>query len=325
MNCLESLVARFGELEDCAPPVVVGVSGGPDSLALLAFAAAVGRLPVAVHVDHGLRRGSTAEADLVASAAARIDVPCRSVRVHVPPGGNLEARARAARYDALEAARRASGASAVLVGHTMDDQAETVVLNLVRGSASAGLGAMAARSGTVVRPFLRVRRFETEAVCAELGLEPLTDSMNADAAFRRVWIRTEVLPRLAEGAQRDLVPVLARQADVLRSESALLDELASASWPGAEARARALAAIDPVLARRAVRCWVGPPPPRYAEVDAILSVARGERRAVDLAGGRRVWRTGGRMHCDLMRRGSTHAAPLPAGSDAKVADYGVGA
>lgn len=310
MSAIESLLARLPELQECAPPVVVGCSGGPDSLALLALASAAGCSPIVVHVDHGLRADSAADADVVARAADRFGARFRAVRVEVAAGSNLEARARATRYDALETTRRRLGASAVLVGHTMDDQAETVVLNLLRGSAGSGLGGMAPRTGTLVRPLLGLRRSETEAICAELDLEPVRDPMNEDPAFRRVWIRTDVLPRLAAGAQRDLVPVLARQAELLRTESAFLDDLAAAAWPNTTARARDLVVLDPVLARRAVRCWLGSPPPRAAEVDTILAIARGERRAVELAGGRRVWRTAG-----MMRHQSQRA----------VADYGVGA
>jgi hypothetical protein len=113
-------------------------------------------------------------------------------------------------------------------------------------------------------------------------------------SFRRNWIRHEVLPLLEQGAGRDLTPLLNRQADVLRAESDFLDSLARAAWPGeGEAQGRDLAALPDPLARRAVRCWLGPPPPALDEVDAVLAVARGERRAVDLAGGRRVQRTAG--------------------------------
>jgi tRNA(Ile)-lysidine synthase len=217
----------------------------------------------------------------------------------VAAGPNLEARARAARYDALERARLACGAGTVLVGHTADDQAETVLLNLLRGSASGGLGAMATRRGALVRPLLDLRRSDTEAVCAAVGLEPLADPMNDDVALRRVWIRREVLPLLSAGAGRDLVPVLARQAEVLRSESDELDRQAAAAWPGAgPPLARPLASLAPVLARRAVRCWVGHPLPSFAEVERVLAVARGGARAAQLAGGRTVVRRAGRLELE---------------------------
>lgn len=282
---------------DVAAPVVVGCSGGADSLALLALAVDAGLAPIAVHVDHALRPGSDREADVVADAAARLGATFDSRRVHVEAGANVEARARAARYDALEAARVQHAATAVLVAHTADDQAETVLLNLLRGSGSAGLAGMPARRGRLVRPLLRARRADVRAECTRRQLAPVEDPSNDDLAHRRNWIRHEVLPLLERGAARDLTPLLTRQADVLRAESDFLDALARAAWPGeAGARGRDLVALPDPLARRAVRCWLGPPPPALDEVDAVLAVARGERRAVDLAGGRRVQRRDGVLH-----------------------------
>ena len=279
---------------DVTAPVVVGCSGGADSLALLALAVDDALAPIAVHVDHGLRPGSEREASVVADLAARLGAGFDGRRVTVAGGANLEARARTARYDVLEAARVAHGASALLVAHTADDQAETVLLNFLRGSGSAGLAGMAARRGRVVRPLLGARRADVRAECSRRRLVPWEDPSNDDLSFRRNWIRHEVLPVLEQGAGRDLTPLLTRQADVLRAESDFLDALARAAWPGeGEARGRDLAELPDPLARRAVRCWLGPPPPALDEVDAVLAVARGERRAVDLAGGRRVQRSAG--------------------------------
>jgi tRNA(Ile)-lysidine synthase len=285
--------------EDVTPPVVVGCSGGPDSLALLALAVDAGLEPIAVHVDHGIREAGAVEAEVVADAASRLGAGFDARRVSVEPGANLEARARTARYDALEDARAAHHATAVLVGHTADDQAETVLLNLLRGSGAAGLGGMPARRGHVVRPLLGVRRADLQEVCTQRGLVPVSDPSNQDLAFRRNWIRHEVMPLLEKVAGRDLTPVLVRQAEVLRSESDLLDTLARSAWPGeAGARGRDLAALPQPLARRAVRCWLGSPPPSLEDVDEVLAVARGERRAVDLAGRRRVRRSGGVLHLE---------------------------
>jgi tRNA(Ile)-lysidine synthase len=291
-----SLAARAVGLDGVTAPVVVACSGGADSLALVAVAAARGLAPLAVHVDHGLRAGSAAEAGCVAAAVAVIGAAFQPVTVEVAPGPNLEARARRLRYDALERVRVEVGASATLVGHTADDQAETVLLNVLRGSGSAGLGAMAPRRGTLVRPLLAVRRADTEACCAALGLSPLRDPMNEDPSFRRVWIRREVLPLLSRGAERDLVPVLARQAEHLRAESDFLDELAAAAWPLGDATpVQPLLALAPVLARRALRCWIGPPPPSADEVERVLAVARGEVVATELAGGLRIERSHGEL------------------------------
>jgi hypoxanthine phosphoribosyltransferase len=276
------------------------VSGGPDSLALLVLACAAGCTVTAVHVDHGLRPGSAAEAEVVRGAAGRLGAAFRGVTVPVAPGPNLEARARAARYAALPAG--------VLTGHTADDQAETVLLNLLRGAGLDGLGGMAPGR----RPLLRLRRAETHALCAALGLDPVRDPSNDDPAFRRNRVRHELLPLLAEVAARDVVPVLGRQADLLRDDAALLDELAAALDP---ADARALAAAPVALARRAVRAWLrtacgGPEqhPPDAAGVDRVLAVARGDAVACEVGGGWRVARTRNRLRVEPPTR---NRAPGP--------------
>ena len=291
---------------DLAPPVVVGCSGGADSLALVALAVDAGLQPVAVHVDHGLRPGSEEEPKRVGARVGALGAVFDARRVAIELGPNLEARARTARYATLEVARVEHGATVVLVAHTTDDQAETVLLNMLRGSARSGLAGMAARRDRVARPLLGFRRFETAAISASLGLDVLHDPMNDDDAFQRVAIRRRVLPVLEGVAGRDLVPVLARQAELLRDEAEFLDELAREAWPGADASARALAALPPVLARRAVRQWLGPPPPSGAEVDRVLRVATAEHRATELAGDGRC--AGPRVGCTSTRGSRAPAA-----------------
>jgi tRNA(Ile)-lysidine synthase len=298
-STLDALRDRLIGLDGVEAPVVVACSGGPDSLALLALADASSLQPIAVHVDHGIRAQSAREAEVVEVHAGRLGAAFRSEQVQVMPGPNLEARARLARYAALDAARTATGATAILVGHTADDQAETVLLNLLRGSGSAGLGGMSAARAGIVRPMLELRRFETEELCAQLSFDPVRDPSNDDPAFRRNWIRHEVLPLLSNGSGRDLVPLLARQAEILRDESEYLDALARGVVPAeGPMPARILTTMPRVLARRAVRQWVGPPPPNAAEVERVLSVAHGEVRATEVAGGRRVWRRDGQMHVE---------------------------
>ena len=277
-------------------PVAIGCSGGADSVALLALAVDAGLAPVAVHVDHGLRDGSEHEAESVAAVAAQFGAGFAARRAPVATGPNLEARARESRYDALERARVAVGAEVVLVGHTADDQAETVLLNVLRGAATAGLAGMSPRRGRIMRPLLGFRRADTRAVCDALRVTVLDDPMNHDVEFRRVAIRRDVLPMLSNLAARDLVPVLARQADILRSESEFLDALASDAWPDDDPpTAAALLAMPTVLARRAVRNWLGSPPPSSAEVDRVLAVAAGDARGAELTGGRAVRRSSGRL------------------------------
>ena len=257
--------------------IVCAVSGGADSTDLLALAVAAGCDVEAVHVDHGLRPDSAEEADVVARSAAALGARFRSVGVQVAHGPNLEARARAARYAALP--------PDVLTGHTADDQAETLLLNLLRGAGPVGLGAM--RPGER-RPLLALRRADTERVCAVLGLEVVHDPSNLDPQHLRNRVRHELLPLLTHLAHRDPVPVLVRQADLARSESDLLDELAARLDP---TDARSLAAAPLPLARRAVRRWLtAEHPPDLATVDRVLAVARGEALATEVGGGLRVSR-----------------------------------
>lgn len=266
--------------------VTCAVSGGADSLALLMLAVGAGCRATAVHVDHGLRPGSAAEADVVKEAAAQVGAEFRSERSVVEPGPNLEERARAARYSVLP--------PDVLTGHTADDQAETVLLNLMRGAGLDGLAAM-----TPARhPILGLRRAETHELCRTLGLSPVVDPSNDDPSHRRNRVRHELLPLLDAIAERDVTAVLARQAGTLRNEAELLDELAAALDV---TDARSLAAAPLALSRRAVRRWlyVGQDhPPGADAVERTLAVARGKARATEVGAGRRVSRSGGRLRIE---------------------------
>jgi tRNA(Ile)-lysidine synthase len=272
--------------------VSLAVSGGPDSLALLVLARTAGLDAVAVHVDHGLRPGSADEALVVEAAAARWGARFERRRVPVAPGPNLEARARAARYAALPAG--------VLTGHTADDQAETLLLNVLRGAGLDGLVGMAG-PGRAAKPLLGLRRHETNELCAAVGLDPVRDPSNDDLIHRRNAVRHRVLPLLAEISDRDPVVVLARQSDLLAEDAAYLDRLAADLDP---TDASALAAAPAPLARRAVRRWLRAGgddemhPPSSAEVARVLRVARGEVVACQLAGGRRVARRAGRLRVE---------------------------
>jgi len=267
------------------------VSGGADSLALLVLAVAAGCEVTAIHVDHGLRPGSAAEAEVVRAAAERFGASFRSVQAMVEPGPNLEARARAARYAVLP--------DEVLTGHTADDQAETVLLNLLRGASLDGLAGMDPER----RPLRHLRRRETRELCAALGLEPVVDPSNTDPAFRRNRVRHEVVPLLDAVAERDVVPILARQADLLRADARLLDELAETLDP---TDARAVSAAPLPLARRAIRRWLRDQgagggerhPPDAAAVRRILEVCRGEAVACEIGGGWRVARTRNRLRLE---------------------------
>jgi tRNA(Ile)-lysidine synthase len=261
---------------DCA------VSGGADSVALLVLARAANLNVTAWHVDHGLRENSYAEAELVAHLATQLGAQFESRTVTVEQGANTEARAREARYAVLP--------SGVMTGHTADDQAETILINLLRGSGTRGLAGM---QPTAQRPLLHVRRSETQALCSALGISVFNDPSNDDERFQRNRIRHEVLPLLESLAKRDLIPVLTRQADLLRDDDDLLNELAGALDP---TDALALAVAPVALSRRAIRSWLtNPLVPDSATVERVLEVARGNTLACDIGLGRQVRRSQQRL------------------------------
>jgi len=261
---------------DCA------VSGGADSVALLVLACATNLNVTAWHVDHGLRENSHTEAALVAQLAAQLGAQFETRTVSVEQGANTEARAREARYAALP--------SGVMTGHTADDQAETILINLLRGSGTRGLAGM---QPTSQRPLLQLRRNETVTLCNALGIAVFNDPSNDDERFQRNRIRREVLPLLESLAKRDLIPVLTRQADLLRDDDDLLNELAAALDP---TDAVALAHAPIALSRRAIRSWLtNPLVPDSATVERVLEVARGNTLACDIGLGRQVRRSQQRL------------------------------
>lgn len=249
--------------------MLVALSGGPDSLALAAATAfeapRAGLRAGAVIVDHGLQAGS---ADVAARAAAqaaslRLD-PVRVERVDVAPGAGPEAAARAARYGALDRVADEVGAAAVLLGHTLDDQAETVLLALARGSGPGSLRGMPPAAGRYLRPLLGIRRATTVAACADAGLEPWHDPWNADPAYARARVRAAVLPVLEAELGPGIAEALARTAALAAEDAdaldAFADELAedlAEHVPGGVALpVAALAANPPALRQRLVRLVV---------------------------------------------------------------------
>jgi tRNA(Ile)-lysidine synthase len=268
--------------------VACAFSGGSDSTALLALAVRHGLDAVAHHVDHRLRPESAAEADTAERIATTLGVAFVRHTVDLAPGPNLEARARTARRAALP--------EGALTGHTADDQAETVLLRLLRGSGGDGLSGI---EPGPLHPILALRRSETEAVCAELGIDAVCDASNTSAAMWRNRVRHELLPLATDIAGRDLTPILARTAGLLRDDGAILEQVAAA-LDATDAVAVAAAPIP--IARRALRRWltVDGYPPDAASVERVLAVARGEAVACELSDGRRVERS--RQRFRIVRR-----------------------
>jgi tRNA(Ile)-lysidine synthase len=208
--------------------VLVAVSGGADSLALAAATAAeaprASLRAGAVTVDHQLQAGSSERAAGVAATCTRLGLdPVDVVVVDVTGRGGPEAAARAARYDALAAAAGRHGAAAVLLGHTLDDQAETVLLGLARGSGARSLGGMAAVRPPYRRPLLGLRRETTASACRALDLEPWADPHNEDPAFARARVRNDAMPALIKALGPGVPEALARSAQLLRADADALD------------------------------------------------------------------------------------------------------
>ncbi len=268
-----------------------GLSGGPDSAALVALATAAGFEVTAWHVNHGLRpdahRDETAARTIAHMLGTRFEV----VTLHVVPGPDLEARARRARYDALP--------EDVLVGHTADDRAETVLFNIARGSGLAGAASPHRRVG---RPLLGLRRAETRELCERLALPVAHDPMNDDESFARVAIRKRVMPELARALRRDPVPLLNRHADLAAEAH---DAITAAATDVDPSDAAALVALPRAVATEALRGWIsehtGKPPGAVsaASINRVMQVAAGECVATEITGGHRVARTQRRLRIEL--------------------------
>lgn len=231
-----------------AGPVVVGVSGGADSLALAAALSAEHIEAHAVIVDHQLQPGSAEVARQAASQVEKLGLTADIVTVTVPTGGDgMEAEARRVRYHALG---EVAGDRPVVVGHTADDQAETFLIGALRGIPT-GMVTMV-DTGQLVRPFLQLRRATTQAACQELGVEFWEDPHNYDPAFLRVGIRTQIVPALDTLTGTDAVGALATTADKIAADNALLNELAGPPTDDCTE----LAAQPEPLRRRRIIAWL---------------------------------------------------------------------
>jgi tRNA(Ile)-lysidine synthase len=313
--------------------VLAACSGGADSLALadaLAFEAPrLGLRAGGITVDHGLQPGSGAQAARVVTTMTSLGLdPVRSEKVTVAARAGSyqgpEGAARSARYAALDAVADELGATVILLGHTMDDQAETVLLGLARGSGARSLAGMAPATGRYLRPLLGLRREQTEAACGAAGLEPWQDPHNSCQEYARVRVRQTILPLMEELLGPGITQALARTADQLRADADALDDIAaqravsldlSSQRAGAGQRAGSgqhgrppldaaeLAALPEAIRTRLLRMAAiaaGAPAGaltarHVADLDALVTRWHGQRWA-DLPGGVRCQRTHDRLH-----------------------------
>lgn len=332
---------RAHEMIGAGQTVVACVSGGPDSLCMLESLVRLRRLfrmRVAVfHFDHRLRPDSGDDAAYVHRAAERLGVPfyLRTADDTPGPGESVEAWARLARLRAANELAKELEAQPIATGHTLDDQAETVLMNLIRGSGLEGLAGIepgsAAGAGThgrtFVHPLIEVRRAEVEAFCRALRLRPRRDPMNDDTRFLRAAIRHEVLPEIERALGRDVKGPIARTAENLRADRAELDRqtvLAARRVVGGD-RGRdvrfdvgPLLELSPVLARRVVRMGLynalssdEAAPWSRDSIEAVLDLARGRPgRRRDLPNGSTAVRERGYVRVSF---GSPSPGPSPRG------------
>ncbi|MFD0924917.1 tRNA lysidine(34) synthetase TilS [Williamsia deligens] len=250
-------VADLVDRLDLGRDVCVGLSGGPDSLALTLGALRAGLTTTALVVDHGLQQGSADVARRAASAAESAGARARVLTVTVDGRGGPEAAARRARRAALDDAR---DGLPVMLGHTLDDQAETVLLGLARGSGPRSVAGMVAWADPWARPLLGVRRATTVAACAESGLTPWSDPHNDDPRFVRSRLRAEVMPTMEDVLGGGVAEALSRTADLLRDDVDLLDAMAADAMAtvveGDALRRVGVAALPRPLRRRVIRLWL---------------------------------------------------------------------
>lgn len=300
-NCVKPFLAVL----EAGDTFLVAVSGGADSLALAAAllieSKSLALNPIAITIDHQLQVNSHLQAERVSEQLKEFgydEVLTQKVVVTLESG--LESGARDARYAALGKSAEEKKAVKIFLGHTRDDQAETVLLGLARGSGARSLSAMAPVNGIYVRPFLGVTRQETEAACNDFGLEFWSDPHNLNTEFTRVKVRREVIPYLEEHLDPGISRALVRTAALLRDDADALDE-----WAAREATdldCQRLSQLPRAIRTRIIRAAAlaaGATPgqltfEQVGAIDALISAWKGQG-AVSLAGGVKVERISGRL------------------------------
>ena len=310
-NAVRAWLEKF----EAGDKVLVAVSGGADSLALAHALSVEAKLlaitVVGVTVDHQLQKESAAQAEIVANQLEELDLKCVVKKVQVDVQNGLEASARTARYQALNEIAISENAVAVFLGHTQDDQAETVLLGLARGSGTRSLSGMAAHTGIYIRPLLELTRETTESYCKDSDLSFWKDPHNQDPQFARVRVRTQAIPVLEKTIGPGISEALARSSQILREDADALDH-----WAEREAMKLDLAdlecahlkglpkAIRTRVLRIAIYAQGAPSGSVTAEhmsvIEALITSWSGQG-ATNLPGGVKVERISGRLSLSTQR------------------------
>ena len=307
---LRNAVRPFLENLTAGDSAIVAVSGGADSLALayalFKEASELAITLIAVTIDHQLQSGSGNQAKKVQEQLKAIGYQEVIIeKVLVTEKSGLEADARTARYAALDAIANAYGATQIFLGHTRDDQAETVLLGLARGSGTRSLSGMAIVNGKYARPFLQLTRAQTVAACIEVEITPWNDPHNVNEKFSRVRVRNKVMPVMEEEIGPGIAAALARSAAILRDDADALDEMAQAVISRVDLSdldCAALAELPRAIRSRVLRAAIyaaGAPSgsvsaDHLSGVEALVTSWRGQGEA-SLPGGVKVARISGRL------------------------------
>lgn len=279
--------------------VALACSGGPDSLALLILLQKSGYDVQPLYVDHKTKQ-SKKFWKAVVKACKKLEISKEPIRLEIDkelPKANFEEAARKARYRALDGWLKENEFDFIALAHTIDDQAETVIFNFIRGGVE-GLGGMSEITKHYWRPMLfQIRKDQTSTICDTEKVKYVQDKANKNEKYSRVQIRKNLIPLMDQIMNRDVSPIIARNSRLIKSENAFLNNLAKKSWPGgSEPLAKNLAELNQVVALRAIRIWIGHPRIRSRDAKRVLAVARGKAKAVQLEGKIRVWRSKGVMH-----------------------------
>ncbi|MBU3643486.1 MAG: tRNA lysidine(34) synthetase TilS [Candidatus Nanopelagicaceae bacterium] len=299
---LRSAVRATLEKYSAGDLIAVAVSGGADSLALAEVARIEGeklaQRIVAVTIDHQLQSGSAEQANKVVK---QLSIPCSIIKVNVELKDGLEASARRARYEALTNFAKENNASAVLLGHTKDDQAETVLLGLARGSGARSLSGMSQVNGIFERPFLEITREQTVAACKELNFQVWNDPYNENLDFLRVRVRKNVLPIMETELGPGIRDALTRSAHLLRDDADALDAMAEEFWSQDKSLAvEPLAKLPKAVRSRVLRLALFESgvsqlsADQVGQVEALISNWKGQGE-VSLPAGVKVSRISGRL------------------------------
>jgi tRNA(Ile)-lysidine synthase len=306
---VRNAVRTWLENYEAGDTVLVAVSGGADSLAL-AHALSIEAKEfvitvIGVTIDHQLQEQSGAQAEKVKEQLKNFGLDCIIRKVNVDLKNGLEASARKARYEALQEVAHEQRAVAVFLGHTRDDQAETVLLGLARGSGTRSLSGMAHHNGVYVRPLLEITRVQNEQYCEEMKLQYWNDLHNENPDFSRVRVRNEALPVLEKSIGPGIAEALARSAHLLRDDADALDHWAKREeihLDLSDMDCAHLETLPRAIRTRVIRAAIygaGAPAgmvtlEHVSAVEALISAWSGQG-ALNLPGGVKVERISGRL------------------------------